>query len=385
MPTVNTNTIGTGGDFATFDLWEAARASDMPAADTIEQAAYLDEEHDDSAVINDVAWVTDATHYIDITAAAGARHDGTAGSGARVIDSTDGILYNLVGPANHVLVSNLEIGNSNAGAAQVRAIRPNIVACNVDRCIIHGFNNTTTSRSIENVGTTTLTVTNTDFYDNYEGIRFASGGVQIGVLYNNTFWSTVAGSRGLVIGSLADGSDKDIDMRNCLLAGASFAILGAFTTPNKWNAACDQNIVNDGTATTENLPGTFIENATFQAGTGGAGTRVMFVNLTGGSEDLHLVTPVVPADNSALDFGNNLTAVSVPAGMDLTRDIDNEVRPAIGSWDGGADQTTEPVSVCSSGAWSAAVSFLPCDDYRVTIDGPALNQVKISTALEFVE
>lgn len=43
------------------------------------------------------------------------------------------------------------------------------------------------------------------------------------------------------------------------------------------------------------------------------------------------------------------------------------------------------VIVCTDGVWSAPVSYLPCDDFRVTIDGPAADQVKVSATLEFEE
>lgn len=43
------------------------------------------------------------------------------------------------------------------------------------------------------------------------------------------------------------------------------------------------------------------------------------------------------------------------------------------------------VIVCTSGAWSAVVSFLPCDDYRLELDGPAADQVKASVNMEFEE
>ncbi len=44
-----------------------------------------------------------------------------------------------------------------------------------------------------------------------------------------------------------------------------------------------------------------------------------------------------------------------------------------------------PVIVCTDGVWSASISFLPCDDFRITIDGPAADQVKISATIELTE
>ncbi len=41
--------------------------------------------------------------------------------------------------------------------------------------------------------------------------------------------------------------------------------------------------------------------------------------------------------------------------------------------------------VCTSGAWDTVVLFSPCDDFRVTITGPAASDLKISATLEFEE
>jgi hypothetical protein len=69
----------------------------------------------------------------------------------------------------------------------------------------------------------------------------------------------------------------------------------------------------------------------------------MFASLTGGSEDLHLVRPTDPADNKALGFGNNLTALAatLPENIHLEIDIDGKTRPATGAWDVGAHQTSQ--------------------------------------------
>jgi hypothetical protein len=43
------------------------------------------------------------------------------------------------------------------------------------------------------------------------------------------------------------------------------------------------------------------------------------------------------------------------------------------------------VIVCTNGVWSATISFLPCDDLRITIGGPAADDVKVSTTIELQE
>ena len=43
------------------------------------------------------------------------------------------------------------------------------------------------------------------------------------------------------------------------------------------------------------------------------------------------------------------------------------------------------VTVCTSGVWSTVISFVACDSYRLEIDGPALDNPKVSVTMEFEE
>ena len=43
------------------------------------------------------------------------------------------------------------------------------------------------------------------------------------------------------------------------------------------------------------------------------------------------------------------------------------------------------VAVCTDGVWSVTIFYAPCDDFRVAIDGPAADQVKISATIELGE
>ncbi len=43
------------------------------------------------------------------------------------------------------------------------------------------------------------------------------------------------------------------------------------------------------------------------------------------------------------------------------------------------------VIVCTNGVWSVTVFYDPCDDFRITIDGPAADQVKVSATMELEE
>ena len=43
------------------------------------------------------------------------------------------------------------------------------------------------------------------------------------------------------------------------------------------------------------------------------------------------------------------------------------------------------IVVCTAGAWGDVILFNPCDDFRITIDGPSANNLKISATIEFEE
>ncbi len=43
------------------------------------------------------------------------------------------------------------------------------------------------------------------------------------------------------------------------------------------------------------------------------------------------------------------------------------------------------VIVCTEGQWSDEITFVECDDFRITIDGPSADEVKVDVSVEFVE
>ena len=59
----------------------------------------------------------------------------------------------------------------------------------------------------------------------------------------------------------------------------------------------------------------------------------------------------------------------------------------VGFWLAVQEEVTLPTDpeVCTDGRWSKEVSFAACDDLRITIDGPAADQVKISATVELTE
>ena len=43
------------------------------------------------------------------------------------------------------------------------------------------------------------------------------------------------------------------------------------------------------------------------------------------------------------------------------------------------------VVVCTEGEWSAPISFVECDDFRITVEGPSTDEVKVDVSVEFKE
>lgn len=92
MAAIDNNTIGTASrDYATFALWESAEDGNLVTADIIARATvYNDSVFSAGCLLQ--GWTTSASCYIEILAADGNKHDGTAGTGARINDTSTGAL-----------------------------------------------------------------------------------------------------------------------------------------------------------------------------------------------------------------------------------------------------------------------------------------------------
>lgn len=359
MTTVDTNTVGSTGAYATLELWEAGEVADLPAGDIIARAAMQDELHTGALTLSAAGWNTDATRYIWIDAEVSARHDGTAGSGARLIPGAGNSCI-TIDIADFVHVTWLELSNS-APSGSEQCIDPNLdgITLAVDKLIMHGLTANSGSGIRSSHSTLSVTAVNCIGY-NLERSMFGPDGqaaaVQNWFIYNCVGWDVGDGAASddapLGLDISLPANNTVVDLRNTAFSGVVGQAINTNTTPTAdiWDAGCNKTILDDASGTTELLKGAMKESVTFQAGTGGSGSRIMFANLTGGSEDLHLVRPATPADNQALDYGDNLTALAatLPTNIHLETDIDGKTRPSTGGWDVGADQTdtsTDPFAV----------------------------------------
>ena len=340
MVPVETKTIGAVADYATFALFESAERTDLVAADKVIRPAFKDELHTAPAVIF-AGWNTDADHYIwmDVEDAA-ARHDGVAGTGARLITANNVPL--IIQGLAHVHVTWLEMADTVPSNSRP-CVRINTSAASgcrlhMDKLILHeqgmGF--------FIQAGTNDCTVDLVDtmiYNGNRIGIRLEGTGHTLRI-YNDVVWNV--GRAGATFSALHIDSPTTttVDLRDSLLhvGNVSADVLSLNGAGDPWDPGCNKNVLSDASGTAEGLPGTKIESAAFQAGAGGVGDRVMFENLTAGLEDLHLFDPPTQADNAAVAFGDNLTGEVFPENISIEVDIDGVTRGVAGPWDAGAHQ-----------------------------------------------
>ena len=339
VPTI-TKSIGTSSrDYSTITSWEADldNAAVYASGDTALGECYNDSVFDESVNINGGGTVGLAA--VTLSVAAGQRHDGTAGSGARIVRtaSTSSILT-LTGTSTRIVTLEwLEVTSTASGSGF--NLTPIILSGTdtknvVQRCIIHnvyrgtGSANVPSAISVTNVGGCSL-------LDNF--------------IYNISASVSVTAS-GLVITGIGSQTPDSVDIHNNTLHdfsldhASSTADITAYSTPDVTNRRIQNNIATGGANAGSGAAICFAtwatatddHNASSDATAAGTGSLTnivaadQFVSVTGGSEDLHLKSGA-----DCIDAGTDL--VTTPAGVNI--DIDGRDRDAeADTWDIGADE-----------------------------------------------
>jgi hypothetical protein len=329
-PATQTFSIGaTGRDYSTITLWEA----DLD--DTTVYLAWdvaIGECYDDSAFDEDVA-ISSATSGIasyTLSVASGERHDGTDGSGARLVRSGGGnptiILCNVDLPQT---VEWLEI-DANDSAAVLAAIRISTGTNNtatVAQCLIHqmnsndghmyGIQNQNSELAVLNCFMWDLTQTQTSTAV-LEGISLQTG--RTSVIYNNTVHAlTNNGGSGACYG-IAFNDDVDFVLKNNISIDT-----GGTSSGTKQ----DYEQASPSVATTSNN----IASDTSASGSDSHDSESSASLLVSNSApfDLHLVSGAANAIDGGTDLG------TTPSGVEI--DIDGRDRDAQGDvWDIGAHE-----------------------------------------------
>lgn len=341
------------------------------AADDAILDLYNDAAFDEAVTVNGGGTV--GLNTLTFTVPAGERHDGTAGTGARIVRSAGGeagVIDNTQSWGSgddKVIYEWLEVDvNANNGTQSVFN-NENATAGHVpviQRCIFHGITGNAavgvgvdaSARDIRIQNCIVYEIRSTGANRNRRGINVdcdrASGGC-----LNNTVYAVVAHGSGTAYGITQQTDSANGRVRNNLVAGTS-STSGTANDFN-WSATPLSNVT-----TSNNCS----EDATADDG-GGSGHLVsqtaanMFVSTTGGSEDLHCQD----ADAPQVDAGVDL--VTTPTGVNV--DIDGRDRDAeADTWDIGADE------FFSSGA------TLTVEPGRVAVRAPAITvAASVSIAL----
>ncbi len=356
-------TIGiTARDYATITLWEADldNVGVYNVGDDAQGECYDDSVFDEAISINGGGTVDLAS--ATLTVAAGQRHSGVAGSGARwarsivsatyevTIRAPTGKTYNVAWLEFDRLGARGSIMSiGNAGATDTVAVR---------NCILHNVIRTDTNFLVYLLETTAQLsrIENSIFYRAERDVAAAtqpvaaiSGNSSAGrnqEISNTTIHDIVSdGGSGDVWGVKIDDQAAE-KIRNVMVTDAGGTTTGAVTcfTPGGpfTNATVSNNLSSDATA----------------SGTGSitnVSAAAQYVSIVQGSEDLHIVEGS-DARSAGADLG------IVPAGINL--DINNASRSAFTAtvWDIGAHQFELTASIGTASrdyvtitAWEAAL------------------------------
>lgn len=354
MATV-TYTIGTGGrDYSTISSHaaDADNSGLYSAGDDIVGELYNDSVFDEMVAVDGGGTV--GVNSITYRPAAGQEHDGTAGSGVRIIDSSASSPYQaftLNVDGIDKTIEKLEI--SRTSSISLALIGPGSLSATttltVKHCILHGLTATTSGGpaavNFPNVGSAVWSVCrnlvyaithNTANASDVYGIKFLGVGAGTCLAGNTIHAITKAAGTGDAWG-ISVSDDADLDIINNISTdptNTGSGSTGAFTPATFTNANASNNLSSDATA-----PGTgSLVNKS---------AANQFVSTTPGSEDLHLKSGA-----DAIDAGANLG--TTPAGIQY--DIDGTDVTG-GTWDIGADEfESAPTGSIGSSTGSSTVA-----------------------------
>lgn len=318
-----TTSIGTAGrNYSTMTLWEAALGGAAGGAGN----DALGEAYDDS-VFDESVIISDATpDSITLSAAAGERHDGTAGTGARIVRTAHSDIIDIVASSVEKTVSWLEVDANGNRATGVKQNANNSGTFTISNNIVHGTANVSTNVALYLVRVrNNPKIINNILYDIHSdatvGQMHALEATPLNataVISNNTIHDV---TRPVVTAvdlfGLTTSDTTGITVQNNIVTdvtGDVTGTIGCYELSPPSNATYDHNLSSDATA----------------SGTGSLTNKAsadQFVSTVGGSEDLHL-----KAGADAIDVGTELG--NTPAGVAF--DIDGVDRRILASTDMGA-------------------------------------------------
>lgn len=326
MPTTTTSIGTTGRDYSTIASWEADldNGGVYTSGDDALGECYDDAAFDETFTINGGGTV--GLNGVTLSVASGERHDGTAGTGARIVRTGSGTAATLTPPSGMAAydINWLEVDVNGQSAAQaVLKNFSNSIISSLRRMILHDSVAPTSSilgegrdvRWLDCIayGATASTV------GNVAGFGFASAtGTTIAILNCTSHGHDNNSTGNAYCYMFPDSANKTV--QNSVgtdAGGTTTGTIQDFQQASPSTATVDHNAASDTSA----------------SGTGSLDevtTADQYVSTTGGSEDFHLKTGA-----DCIDAGTDLG--TTPSGVEL--DIDGRDRDASGdTWDIGADE-----------------------------------------------
>jgi hypothetical protein len=288
MPTLRTVTVKpSGGDYATL-----AAAISGEAANLVSLDRQLDIEcysMTDTTAVNVTGFTTDATRYIRIFTPSAERHDGKLNTGKYLLKTTAAFTTTLTISEEYVRIEGLQIWAANTGTDESRPLVVSVGATSdvrVESCIIR--NDTTGSSGTSNLNTYhvsgVLTVRNSVLY-----------GGTIGVNCNGTTTTIQNCTITKMSAHAINRSAGTATVTNTYASGTTDAYTGTMT-----RTTCAHDTATVFAGSTASI----------------AHDTTNFTNVTGGSEDYHLVSG---ASATLKTGGTDLSGT-------FTTDIDGQTR-----------------------------------------------------------
>ncbi|MBN2131267.1 MAG: hypothetical protein JW741_17335 [Sedimentisphaerales bacterium] len=332
MATV-TKTIGTTArDYSTITLWEADLDNDTPydAGDDAVGECYDDAAFNESVTINGGGTLGLAS--VTLTVAAGERHDGTAGTGSRLVRNAAGNIFDLDVAAT---LEWLEITTSTGQTTT--AVDVGAASITIDHLLIYDLGQ------------------GVDWKD-VKGIKYPSANCA-GNVIQNVLYSLRIGDSGSynavgIVDPTGNWTSADV-LANTLWdiwkeagSGSAFGIVYSNYADVKNNIAVDCIHAGAGTAACfsgTTTTGTLLTNASSDETASGTGSLTGTDGIDSGEfvstspVDLHLAADAL-CINAGTDLGTTPTGVNI--------DIDGRDRDAEGdTWDIGADEYVVPLAL----------------------------------------
>ena len=327
MATV-TKSIGTSSrDYSTITSWEADLDDFMTygMGDDAVGEVYNDSTFDERVVIDGGS--STMLNSVKLTVPSAQRHDGKAGTGAKIQYSGSVSAPSFILKRSDLTVEWLELDMSSAGSGVLSAVnlganahtnvffRNNIIhnlhqqSGDVNGIYVYNSGSSSNTRYIMNNIIYEIKDTN----DNAYGIRVIGSNYPVEI-YNNTVYYTQTASD---VSSCYEINDSDATLKNNIGARPTGSPNRCFGGTGFSSSTHDYNLSTDSTATGTNSV------------TGEAYTD-LFVSTSTGTEDLHLKEGADAID-AGTDLGTSPTNVNI--------DIDGRDRDAQGdTWDIGADE-----------------------------------------------